>query len=179
MVAFVVTKTHSQLGCQSMSTDEQLRLQPADPAPPFCLKDTDGNDVCLTSYLGKRVVLYFYPKDLTPGCTTQACEYNSIYHTLRQMGVELLGVSPDPQSSHERFRSRYELEFKLLSDPDKLVLKAYGAFGEKKNYGKIYEGVIRSSFVISPEGKIEAAFYNVRAKGNAQRVLDYIASHPL
>ncbi len=160
-----------------MANVDHYRLSPSDLAPDFCLQDSEGSTVCLSGLRGKRVVLYFYPKDNTPGCTSQACEYNEIYEKLRSLGVELLGVSPDSIDSHQKFMSQFNLTFRLLSDPTKEVLVAYGAYGEKKNYGKVYEGVIRSSFVISPDGKIEAAFYNVKAKGNAQRVLDYLLAH--
>ncbi len=160
-----------------MANVSQHRLSPPESAPDFCLQDSEGSTVCLSGFRGKRVVLYFYPKDNTPGCTSQACEYNEIYTKLKSLDVELLGVSPDSINSHKAFTSQFNLTFRLLSDPTKEVLKAYGAFGEKKNYGKVYEGVIRSSFIISPDGNIEAAFYNVKAKGNAQRVLDYLLAH--
>ncbi len=160
-----------------MTHNEQRRLTPSEPAPEICLQDSNNSTICLSDFKGKRVVLYFYPKDNTPGCTAQACEYNDIYSRLREMDVELIGISPDSIESHKKFSSQFGLTFRLLSDPTKEALKTYGAYGEKKNYGKIYEGVIRSAFVISSDGYIEATFYNVKAKGNAKRVLEYLETH--
>lgn len=146
------------------------RLHPGDLAPDFCLLDHDGNEVTARSLRGQRVVLYFYPEDDTPGCTREACQFNDERAALADLGVAICGVSPDGAASHQAFRAAYGLTFPLLSDPEKGVMAAYGAYGEKLNYGKTIMGVIRSTFVISPDGVIEHAWYGIKTEGHAARV---------
>jgi peroxiredoxin Q/BCP len=147
------------------------RLSPGDKAPGFTLKDQHGEKVSLKDYLGSRLVLYFYPADDTPGCTKEACQFNDELSQFTQLGTLVFGISPDGAQKHEAFIKKYGLKFSLLSDPDKTTMEKYGAFGEKMNYGKKVQGVIRSTFVIDKKGLIEQAFYNVRTDGHAARVL--------
>lgn len=147
-------------------------------APAFTLKDQDGKTHKLSDYKGKTVVLYFYPKDDTPGCTAEACDFRDLAAEFDKMDAVILGVSPDDEKSHDKFVNKYDLNFPLLSDPktsdgEPKVSAKYGAWGEKKNYGKTYTGIIRSTFVIGPDGKVEKAFGNVRAKGHVDRVLKW------
>lgn len=129
-------------------------LQPGDPAPPFTLPDADGRDVSLAGLAGRHVVLYFYPADDTPGCTKEACGFRDAWDELRELGVTVLGVSPDDGASHRRFAEKYRLPFTLLSDPERSVMQAYGAWGEKTLYGKKTVGVIRSTVWIGPDGRV-------------------------
>lgn len=142
-----------------------------DTASVFTLEDDTGNTVALTDFSGKTVVLYFYPKDDTPGCTTEACAFRDVYDEILALGAIVLGVSPDSAVRHNRFKDKYGLPFRLLSDPDHTVLAAYGAWGEKKMYGKTYEGVIRSTYVIGPDGKIVGAFPKVSPKDHAAEII--------
>jgi thioredoxin-dependent peroxiredoxin len=151
------------------------RLSEGDRAPAFTLRDQNAERVALKDFAGQRVVLYFYPADDTPGCTKEACQFNDELAAFRQLGVAVLGVSPDGADKHQAFRSKYGLQFPLLSDPDKTVMAKYGAYGEKMMYGKKVQGVIRSTFVIGPTGKIERALYNVRADGHAAKVLSALS----
>lgn len=146
------------------------RLAPGDPAPEFRLPAADGGSVALSDLRGRRVVLYFYPAAMTPGCTKQACDFRDSLDALAAAGIEVVGISPDKPEKLAKFRERDHLTFPLLSDPDKKVLEAYGAFGEKKLYGKTVVGVIRSTFVIDADGTIEFAWYNVRATGHVAKV---------
>ena len=146
------------------------RLQAGDPAPDFTLPDADGKPVSLADYRGRRVVVYFYPAAGTPGCTKQACDFRDSLTELNGAGLDVLGVSPDKPAKLAKFRDKEGLTFPLLSDADKDVLNAWGAFGEKQMYGKTVTGVIRSTFVIDPEGKIEVAQYNVRATGHVAKL---------
>ncbi len=139
-------------------------------APEFCLPNSDEVEICLRDLKGKWVVLYFYPKDLTPGCTTEACEFSEALPDFEGMDAVILGVSPDPAEKHRKFIEKKDLKITLLSDEDKEVLKAYGAWGPKKLYGREYEGVIRSTFIIDPEGKIAAVWPKVRVKGHVEAV---------
>ena len=150
------------------------RLAPGDAAPDFALESDDGGTVRLSDLRGTRVVLYFYPKDDTSGCTAQACEYRDLNEDFTAAGARVLGVSPDPLASHERFRRKHGLNFTLLSDPDHAVAEAYGVWVEKAMYGRRYMGVERSSFVIGPDGAIEEALYKVKATGNARAALDAV-----
>lgn len=147
-----------------------LRLEPGTPAPLFTLPDQDGNPVSLADYRGRKVVLYFYPQAMTPACTTQACEFRDNSAALAEAGYALIGVSPDEVERLDRFRARDNVNFPLLSDPEHTALTAYGTWGEKINYGRTYEGVIRSTFVIDEDGVITHALYNVRATGHVARV---------
>ena len=146
------------------------RLAPGDPAPGFTLPDADGQPVSLSSYRGQRVIVYFYPAAMTPGCTTQACDFRDNLADLNDAGLAVLGISPDPPAKLAKFRDRDSLTFPLLSDPDHAVLEAYGAYGEKKLYGKTTVGVIRSTFVVGADGKIEQAMYGVKATGHVARL---------
>lgn len=146
------------------------RLEAGARAPRFTLPNQDGEVVALTNFAHERVVVYFYPADDTPGCTTEACQFNDLLSSFRGLSVSVLSVSPDDAASHRAFRTKYGLDFDLLTDADTSVMKAYGAYGEKQLYGKTVTGVIRSTFVIGPDGRIEHAFYGVRAKGHAARV---------
>jgi peroxiredoxin Q/BCP len=143
-----------------------VRLQPGDRAPEFTLPDADGNPVALADFRGRRVILYFYPAALTPGCTAEACDFRDNLADLDAAGLDVLGISPDRPEKLRRFRDEHALTFPLLSDPDKTVLRAYGAWGEKTSYGKKTEGVIRSTLVIDEQGRVEHAAYNVRARGH-------------
>ena len=129
-------------------------IKTGEPAPPFSLSDASGNRVSLQDLAGRDVVLYFYPKDDTPGCTKEACGFRDALTELRKMGVEVLGVSPDSSESHARFAEKYRLPFRLLSDPDKRVMETYGAWGEKTLYGRKTTGVIRSTVWIGPDGRV-------------------------
>ncbi len=146
------------------------RLEAGDTAPAFTLPDADGNDVSLADYTGKKVIVYFYPAASTPGCTKQACDFRDSLAELNGEGLEVIGISPDKPAKLAKFRDAEGLNFPLLSDVDKTTLQAWGAFGEKKNYGKVYEGVIRSTFLVDEEGKIEVAQYNVRATGHVAKL---------
>ncbi|MCW2716609.1 MAG: thioredoxin-dependent peroxiredoxin [Pseudonocardiales bacterium] len=146
------------------------RLAAGDPAPDFTLPDADEKPVSLADYRGRRVVVYFYPAASTPGCTKQACDFRDNLAELGDAGLDVLGISPDKPAKLAKFRDKEGLTFPLLSDPGKEVLNAYGAFGEKQMYGKTVTGVIRSTFVIDAEGKIEEAQYNVRATGHVAKL---------
>ncbi|KHK98886.1 peroxiredoxin [Microbacterium mangrovi] len=145
-------------------------LQTSDPAPDFTLHDQDGTPVSLHDLRGTRVVLYFYPAAMTPGCTTEACDFRDSLASLTGAGYTVLGVSRDSEEKLREFRERDALTFPLLSDPDHAVHDAYGAWGEKMNYGKKIEGVLRSTFVIDEDGRILHALYNVKATGHVARV---------
>lgn len=147
------------------------RLEAGDAAPPFTLPDQDGRPVSLADYAGAPVVVYFYPADDTPGCTAEACGFNDELATLARAGVRVVGVSPDPVESHAAFAAKYSLGFDLLADPTHRVMEAYGAWGEKVLYGRRVTGVIRSTFVVSPAGRVERAWYAVKATGHAARVV--------
>jgi thioredoxin-dependent peroxiredoxin len=151
-------------------------LSPGDPAPAFELPADDGSTVRLADLLGKRVVLYFYPKDDTPGCTVQACSLRDAQADFDAVGATVLGVSRDSPESHARFRDKYALGFHLLSDEDHSVADAYGVWGEKKSYGKTSMGIIRSAFVIDEDGKIVLARYNVKPDATAPGALAALAS---
>jgi thioredoxin-dependent peroxiredoxin len=142
------------------------------PAPDFELASDEGETVKLSALRGKPVVLYFYPKDDTPGCTTEACEFRDAYDRFRDQGVEILGVSPDTEASHQKFKSKYELPFTLLADPEHEAAEAYGVWKEKRNYGKTYMGVERSTFIIDADGKVAKAMRGIRPAGHAAQVLE-------
>ncbi|MEV0696876.1 thioredoxin-dependent thiol peroxidase [Saccharopolyspora sp. NPDC050389] len=149
---------------------EQNRLSTGDKAPEFALQDADGNTVSLNDYRGRSVVVYFYPAASTPGCTKEACDFRDSLAVLNDAGFDVLGVSPDQPAKLAKFRDEEGLTFPLLSDADKSVMTAWGAFGEKQNYGKTVQGVIRSTFVVDAEGKIAKALYNVKATGHVDRL---------
>ena len=146
------------------------RLEPGDEAPDFTLPDADGKQVSLSSLRGQQVIVYFYPAAMTPGCTKEACDFRDSIQSLAASGVTVLGISPDAPAKLAKFRDRDSLNFPLLSDPGHEVEKAYGAYGEKVLYGKKSVGVIRSTFVVDPDGKIARAYYNVKATGHVARL---------
>jgi thioredoxin-dependent peroxiredoxin len=146
------------------------RLEVGKKAPAFSLEDADGNTVSLDDYRGRKVIVYFYPAASTPGCTKQACDFRDNLHELNDAGLDVIGISPDKPAKLAKFRDAEGLTFPLLSDPDRKVLEKWGAYGEKKMYGKTVQGVIRSTFVVDEDGKIEAAQYNVRATGHVDKL---------
>jgi thioredoxin-dependent peroxiredoxin len=146
------------------------RLAPGDAAPDFALPDADGNQVSLSALRGKPVIIYFYPAAMTPGCTRQACDFRDSKSDLSGAGYTVLGISPDSPAKLAKFRDKEGLDFPLLSDPDREVLRAYGAFGQKMMYGKSTVGVIRSTFVIGADGKVDKAYYGVKATGHVERL---------
>lgn len=146
------------------------RLSPGDTAPEFSLPDAQGKTVSLSDYAGQKVIVYFYPKAMTPGCTTQACDFRDRMERFTADGYAVIGISPDPVDKLEQFTEKEELNFPVLADEDHAVAEAYGAWGEKKNYGRVYEGLIRSTIVIDENGKVEVAQYNVRAKGHVDKL---------
>jgi len=148
------------------------KLEPGARAPAFTLTDADGKKVSLSSFGGHKVVVYFYPRDDTPGCTKEACQFNDALSQFEGLGIPVIGISPDKAASHVRFRDKYGLQFPLLSDPDHTVMEKYGAWGEKTMYGKPTTGVIRSTFLINEKGKVARAWYGVKADGHAAKVLE-------
>ncbi|WP_447006010.1 thioredoxin-dependent thiol peroxidase [Saccharothrix isguenensis] len=150
---------------------EQKRLSPGDQAPAFTLPDSEGKPVSLSDYAGRSVVVYFYPAAGTPGCTKQACDFRDSIGDLTSSGYDVVGISPDKPEKLAKFAAAEGLNFPLLSDVDREVLTEWGAFGEKQNYGKTVMGVIRSTFLVDPEGKIKKAMYNVRATGHVAKLL--------
>ena len=146
------------------------RLEVGDKAPTFSLPDADGNTVKLSDYKGRRVIVYFYPAAATPGCTKQACDFRDSLSALNGAGLDVIGISPDKPAKLAKFVAAEGLTFPLLSDESREVLTEWGAFGEKKNYGKTIMGVLRSTFVVDPEGRIAKAMYNVRATGHVAKL---------
>ena len=147
-------------------------IEKGKPAPEFELQSDTGETVRLADFRGRPVVLYFYPKDDTPGCTTEACEFRDAYDVFRERGAEVLGVSPDDVRSHEKFKTKYELPFTLLADPDHSTAEAYGVWGERSFAGKKYMGINRSTFVIDKEGKVARAMIGIKPAGHASDVLE-------
>lgn len=146
------------------------RLAPGDSAPDFVLPTDTGEEVSLAGLRGRKVIVYFYPAAMTPGCTKQACDFTDSLESLEAAGYTVVGISPDKPEKLAKFRERDNLGITLASDADRSVMKAYGAFGEKKMYGKVVEGVIRSTFVIDEQGKVEVAQYNVKATGHVAKL---------
>jgi thioredoxin-dependent peroxiredoxin len=157
-----------------MVTDQ--KLAPGDPAPDFALPDADGTTVRLSALRGQRVIVYFYPAAMTPGCTKEACDFRDNLGGLTGAGLTVLGISPDTPAKLAKFRDKEQLNFPLLADPDLAVHQAYGAYGEKTMYGKKTVGVIRSTFVIGADGTIERAYYNVKATGHVERLRRELAA---
>ena len=147
------------------------RLESGDPAPAFTLNDQSGRSVSLADYAGRHLVVFFYPAAMTPGCTTEACDFRDSTAALQQAGYEIVGISPDESATQREFAEKESLAYPLLADTDKAVLSAYGAWGEKSLYGKKVTGVIRSTFVVDEKGTIEQAQYNVRATGHVAKLL--------
>lgn len=145
-------------------------------APEFTLPDKDGNNVSLSEFRGKKVVLYFYPKDNTPGCTRQACAFAGAYSQFEALGAVVIGVSRDSQASHQRFAEKNSLPFILLSDPERQAIEAYGVWQEKKNYGKVSMGVVRSTYIIDEDGVIEKVMPKVKPDTNAAEILEYLSA---
>lgn len=148
-----------------------MTLEPGDRAPDFALPDDSGAKVALSDFAGRRLVVYFYPKAFTPGCTTQACDLRDHHASFEAAGYAIVGISPDPVDRLSDFRAEYDLPFPLLSDEDNSTARAYGAFGPKRNYGREYDGIIRSTFIIGPDGTVEQAWHNVKAQGHAERLM--------
>ena len=151
-------------------------LEVGTKAPEFTLPDKDGNPVSLTDFAGKKVVLYFYPKDNTPGCTRQACAFAGAYEEFEKINVVVIGVSKDSVASHQKFAEKHGLPFILLSDPELTAIQAYGVWQEKKLYGKVSMGVVRSTFVINENGMIEKAMPKVKPDTNAAEILEYLTA---
>ncbi|SDO49828.1 peroxiredoxin Q/BCP [Nocardioides szechwanensis] len=149
---------------------DTARLSPGDTAPDFTLTDDTGAEVSMSGLRGRKVIVYFYPAAMTPGCTKQACDFTDSLDSLQAAGYEVLGISPDKPEKLAKFRAKDALTIRLLSDPDKATMTAYGAFGEKKLYGKVVQGVIRSTFVVDEEGRVEVAQYNVKATGHVAKL---------
>ena len=147
-------------------------LSPGDKAPSFSLQSDTGETVSLDGLRGRKVVLYFYPKDDTPGCTVEACEFRDSWSAVKKTGAALFGVSPDKIESHQKFKKKFDLPFPLLADPDHTAAEAYGAWGEKSMYGKKYLGILRTTFVIDEKGKIARVFEKVKPEGHAAQVLE-------
>ncbi|STC68709.1 thioredoxin-dependent thiol peroxidase [Corynebacterium pilosum] len=150
---------------------DSSRLSVGDTAPAFTLLNDEGQSVSLSDFSGQRVLVYFYPRANTPGCTTEACDFRDNLARFNDSDVTVIGISPDSPEKLAKFRADHDLTFTLLSDPEKEVMTAWGAFGEKQNYGKIVQGVIRSTFLVDAEGVIESAQYNVKATGHVGRLL--------
>lgn len=151
-------------------------LETGTKAPAFTLNDKDGNAVSLADFAGKKVVLYFYPKDNTPGCTRQACAFAAAYEDFKTLDAVVIGVSKDSEASHRKFAEKYGLPFILLSDPELKAIQAYGVWQEKKNYGKVSMGVVRSTFIIDEKGFIEKVMPKVKPDTNAAEILTYLKS---
>ena len=149
-------------------------LEPGTKAPAFTLSDKDGNEISLSDFLGQKVVLYFYPKDNTSGCTKQACAFAAAYGYFKALGVQVIGVSKDSTASHQRFAEKFDLPFILLSDPERVAIEAYGVWQEKKMCGKVGMGVVRTTFIIDENGNIEKIMDKVKPDTNAQEILEYL-----
>ncbi|MFM1950951.1 MAG: thioredoxin-dependent thiol peroxidase [Actinomycetota bacterium] len=152
----------------------EQKLTAGTKAPEFTLKNQDDRDVSLSDFAGTKTIVYFYPAAATPGCTTQACELRDNINTLKAAGFTVLGISPDAPAKLKKFKDKEALNFDLLSDPDNQVQEFYGVYGEKSMYGKIYMGLIRSTFVVDEKGEISHAFYNVKAKGHIAMLKDHL-----
>lgn len=140
-------------------------------APDFSLPSSQGGQWHLSEHRGRWVVIYFYPRDMTPGCTTEACEFNEVYRQIQELGAEVVGISADSLQRHRNFQEKYGLQFPLLTDSDHAVAKLYGAFGEKKFRGKTSQGILRTTYILDPEGRVAAAWEKVKAAGHASEVL--------
>jgi thioredoxin-dependent peroxiredoxin len=149
-------------------------LQEGDKAPDFTAKDQNGKTVSLSDFKGKTVILYFYPKDDTPGCTAEACDFRDNYQSLVGKGFEVIGVSTDDEKSHKKFETKYNLPFPLIADESKEIVEAYGVWGEKNMYGKVYMGTMRTTFIIDANGVIQKIINKVDTKASSQQVLDIL-----
>lgn len=146
-------------------------------APDFTLPNQDGDEVSLSDFKGKNVVLYFYPKDMTPGCTTQACDFRDHHKSFGELDAVIIGISPDPISQHEKFINKHDLPFLLLADEDKQVAEAYDVWKLKKNFGREYYGIERSTFILDKEGKVQKEYRKVRVKGHVEEALEFVKEH--
>ncbi len=153
-----------------------MQLQPGDEAPSFSATNQDGVERTNADFEGSKLAVYFYPRAFTPGCTTESCDFRDRYEFFSRNGYEILGVSPDKPEKLAKFKDEYNLPFDLLSDPDHTIATDFGAYGLKKNYGKEYMGIIRSTVLIDESGRVEQAFYNVKAKGHAERIAEAVES---
>lgn len=151
-------------------------MKTGDKAIDFKLKSAEGKDVSISDFKGKKIVLYFYPKDDTPGCTKEACGFRDVYDYILEAGAVVIGISPDSSGSHDKFRSKYSLPFYLLSDEDHRVSELYGAWGEKKSYGKTSLGIIRSTFIINENFIVEKVYPKVSPEGHAEEILNYLVN---
>lgn len=149
-------------------------LLPGDNAPDFTLPDFNNNDVKLSSFRGQKVILYFYPKDDTPGCTQEACDFTQLRNNIKKKNAVVIGISQDAVKTHLKFIQKYELRVTLLSDPDAKVIKSYGAWGEKMRFGNKYEGILRTTFLINEEGEITNVWENVKVDGHSMEVYEYL-----
>lgn len=149
-------------------------FEPGDEAPDFTAKDQNGKEVSLSDFRGKKVILYFYPKDNTPGCTKESCNFRDNYESLTKQGFEVIGVSADNEKSHQKFIAKYDLPFTLIADTDKEVINTYGVWGPKKFMGKTYDGINRKTFIIDEDGKIEHVIEKVKTKAATEQVLERI-----
>lgn len=146
-------------------------------APDFTLPNQDGDEVSLSDFKGKNVVLYFYPKDMTPGCTTQACDFRDHHKSFGELDAVIIGISPDPMSQHEKFIDKHDLPFLLLADEDKQVAEAYEVWKLKKNFGREYYGIERSTFIIDKKGKVQKEYRKVRVKGHVEEALEFVKEY--
>jgi peroxiredoxin Q/BCP len=153
-----------------------MRLEPGDQAPPFAAINQNGDERTDADFREKKLAMYFYPRAFTPGCTTEACDFRDRYELFVDSGVQILGISPDEPEKLSKFKEEHGLPFDLLSDPEHEIATAYGAYGLKKNYGKEYMGIIRSTLLIDETGIVEEAYYNVRAKGHAERIAKVVTA---
>lgn len=158
-----------------MEKGDRTMLEAGMKAPEFTLMDKEGNPTRLSDFAGKKIVLYFYPKDHTPGCTRQACAFAASYDRFREQGVVVIGISKDSVASHLKFAQKYDLPFLLLSDPELQAIQAYGVWQEKKLYGKVTMGVVRTTYIIDEQGTIEKVMPKVKPDTNAQDILEYLA----
>lgn len=148
------------------------QIKEGDKAPDFEATDSKNNKIRLKDFAGKKIILYFYPKDNTPGCTAEACNLRDNYAELKKNGFEIIGISADDEKSHEKFISKYELPFPLIPDTEKKIINDYGVWGEKKMYGKTYEGVNRKTFIIDEQGNIDKIFHKVKTKDHTNQILE-------
>lgn len=153
----------------------EKKFSAGDVVPAFSAESDNAGTVSSAQLKGKKYVIYFYPKDMTPGCTTQACDFTTNLESFKVKGYEIFGVSPDSVESHAKFRQKHDLGFTLLADPDHVLAEAFGVWREKKNYGKVYVGIVRSTFVVGADGKFEAVYDNVKATGHVDRLLRELA----
>jgi len=166
--------TNSQALRYKFDREENILMDINDKAPEFSLPDQDGQNVSLKSFCGKTVILFFFPKADTPGCTIEACGFRDAYKKIQKAGAVVLGISADPPQAQKKFETKYDLPYTLLSDTERKVCEAYGVIKEKNMYGRMVKGIARTTFVIGPDGKIEHIFNNVKADGHAEQVLEYL-----